>query len=128
MFKVDGVSYQVAIPYGGLRRIFEIKEGPGSLTYIGGDYDKDVVGTYYHYSVQVIPDPAAPEAYDAFYEVISAPVKSHTVEFMYGQDTLTFEAFIESGEDVFDQTLGTKKHWKGLEIQFRAKKPQREPE
>ena len=53
MFQVDGISYNVLVPFGGLKRSFEIKEGTGSLTYIDGDYDRDVVGTYYNYEVQI---------------------------------------------------------------------------
>lgn len=127
MFTVDGVSYNVLVPIGGLKRSFEIKEGPGSLTYIDGEYDRDVVGTYYNYEVQIDKRNSSPEDYDALYEAISAPVKSHTVSFPYGQGILTFDAYVTGGNDGFEKKLAGKQYWGGLSITFYAKKPKREP-
>lgn len=127
MFQVDGISYNVLVPFGGLKRSFEIKEGTGSLTYIDGDYDRDVVGTYYNYEVQIDKKGSDQEDYDALYEVLSAPEKSHSVTFPYGQSTLTFDAYITGGEDTFERKIAGKQYWGGLNVTFYAKKPKREP-
>ena len=125
MFTVDGISYNVIVPHGGLKRSFEIREGPGSLTFIDGDEDPDIIGTYYNYDLSIDAKNSAPEEYDALYEVLSSPVKSHTVTFPYGQATLSFEARIISGDDSFRRKLAGKKYWGDLSVTFRAKKPQR---
>lgn len=127
MFTVDGVSYNVLVVQGSLHRSFEIKEGPGSILYMDGDEDPDIIGTYYNYELEIDTRNSVPEEYDALYEVLSAPVKSHMVSFPYGQSILTFEARVTAGGDNFRRKLAGKQFWSGLSITFRAKKPQREP-
>lgn len=122
---VDGVFYSVHVEYESLKRAFEIIEGRNSGTMLTGRQTRDVLGTGYSYSMAIQPDPSDPESYDALYEVLSAPVASHMVTLPYGQGTITFEAMIESGEDVYSGTLGGKKRWSGLEISFRYVQPYR---
>lgn len=127
MLTVDGKKYNVLIKAGSLRRDFEIAEGPGSLVFLDGDEDPDVIGTYYHYSMEIDSRMTRPEEYDALWEVLSSPVAYHTVTFPYGQKTLTFEARITGGGDAFKRKLGGKNQWGEFSVEFRAKKPQRTP-
>lgn len=125
MITIDGKKYNVLIKKDSLKRSFEIAEGPGSLEYLDGDSDPDIIGTYYNYSLEIDARMASPEEYDSLFEVISAPVAYHTVSFPYGQSTLTFKARITGGEDVFLYKMGGKQYWGGLSLQFSAKQPQR---
>lgn len=125
MLIIDGRSYNVKIKAGSLKRSFEIAEGPGSLVYLDGDSDPDIIGTYYHYECEIDTRASNLAEYDELFEVLSAPVPSHTVTFPYGQSTLTFEARITGGGDEFRRKYGNAQYWGGLSIQFRAKKPQR---
>lgn len=127
MLTIDGKNYNVLIKADTLQREFEIAEGDGSLTFIDGDEDPDVIGTYINYSVEIDTRMTAPEEYDALFEVLSAPVKFHTVTFPYGQSTLTFEARITGGSDTFKRRLADVNYWGGFSLQFKAKKPQRTP-
>ena len=77
--------------------------------------------------MDVEPDPAAPEDYDAFFEVISAPEEAHTVTLPYGQGTLTFRAMVTSGEDKQRDKVAGIARWTGLTVRFTAQKPQRRP-
>lgn len=122
---IDGLELRVRIVYGSLTRIFEIAEGPNAGTAITGKQIRDVIGTRYNYQLDVEPDPAYPEDYDQLYEIITAPQDSHTVSFPYGQQTLTFDAMVYSGQDTLGATFGGVNRWTGLRLSFSALAPQR---
>lgn len=122
---IDGRDYNIRLKYETLRRAFEIAEGPNSGIAIDGKLIRDIIGTRYDYQIEIEPDPADPSDYDDFYELISSPVESHEVSFPFGQETITFQAIIESGEDTYFGVIGCQRRWKGLSIVFRTLSPQR---
>lgn len=125
---MDGTTYRVRVVFDSMRRSFELREGPNAGDMLSGRHERDLLGTGYGYTMQVEPDPAYPEDYDAFYEAISAPVDSHQITLPYGQTTITYEAMVESGRDTYAGILGGKKRWKGLQINYRPIELQRTPE
>lgn len=127
MVILDGVTYRVRVRMPTLTRSFRIEEGERSGVVKSGDYFRDITGTYYDYAMEVEPDPAHPEEYDAFYEAISAPTESHTITVPYGQDTMTYEAMVSSGTDSQKDKVGGVTRWTGLSVSFKARKPQRRP-
>lgn len=122
---VDGVEYRVRVVYESLSRSFSIVEGPNGGTAITARTIRDIIGTKYDYEMRVEPDLRYPEDYDAFYEVISAPVESHMVEMPYGSGVMKFEAMIVSGEDTYRGILANRNAWQGLRVQFKPILPQR---
>ena len=122
---IDGIDYNIRIKYETLRRAFEITEGQNSGTALDGTLIRDIIGTSYSYQIDIEPDPEDPSDYDAFYDLISSPVASHEVSFPYGQETITFRAAVESGEDTYYGVIGCQRRWSGLSIVFRAFAPQR---
>lgn len=122
---VDGVEYRVRVVYESLSRSFSIVEGPNGGTAITARTIRDIIGTKYDYEMRIEPDLRYPEDYDAFYEVISAPVESHMVEMPYGSGVMKFEAMIVSGEDTYAGILVNRNAWKGLRVQFKPILPQR---
>lgn len=122
---VDGVEYRVRVVYESLSRSFSIVEGPNGGTAITARTIRDIIGTKYDYEMRVEPDLRYPEDYDAFYEVISAPVESHMVEMPYGSGVMKFEAMIVSGEDTYRGILVNRNAWQGLRVQFKPILPQR---
>lgn len=122
---VDGVHYSVHVEYGSLVRQFDILEGRNSGTMLTGRYARDVLGTGYNYSMNIEPDPADPESYDALYQILSAPDATHMITVPYGQSTITFEAMVESGSDTYKGTIGGKKRWGGLTVNFKYIEPYR---
>lgn len=127
MVTIDGKTYRLRVKLGTMRRSFRIEEGDRSGTVKSGEEFRDLIGTYYDYAMDVEPDPAAPEDYDAFFEVISAPEEAHTVTLPYGQGTITFRAMVTSGEDKQRDKLAGITRWTGLTVRFTAQKPQRRP-
>lgn len=122
---VDGVEYRVRVVYESLSRSFSIVEGPNGGTAITARTIRDIIGTKYDYEMRIEPDLRYPEDYDAFYEVISAPVESHMVEMPYGSGVMKFEAMIVSGEDTYRGILANRNAWQGLRVQFKPILPQR---
>ncbi len=125
LFAVDGVGYRVTVPAGGLKRSFDILDGPNAGRMLGGRMTRDLVGTFYNYQLEINRDGASLEEYDRLFEVLSAPVDSHMVTFPYGQNTLTFEAYITKGSDSLLRKSHGKSYWTGLSVQFVAMAPQR---
>ena len=78
VFTVDGVEYR-RIHVLSLKRSFAVLDGENAGRMMEGSMQRDLIGTYYNYSLVIDPDDTDPEEYDALYEILSAPVKSHTV-------------------------------------------------
>ena len=126
---MDGVTYNLRVKFDTLGRSFRIPDGDNAGDMLSGLYERDIKGTYYDYTMEVDPEPGPGGAadYDAFFEAISAPVDSHSITVPYGQGTITFDAMVTAGEDRFRGWVGQQQRWKGLQVQFTAIKPQREP-
>lgn len=122
---VDGTLYNVRVSFGTMERNFELVEGNNKGVSITKREIRDVVGTRYSYSMDIEPDPAYPEDYDAFYEKITEPVDYHTVGIPYGQDGIEFEAQIISGRDSYKGFLAGSHRWGGLSVEFIPMQPQR---
>lgn len=125
LFTVDGVSYNVRVPPGGLKRSFDVQDGPNKGQMMAGNIVRDVRGTFYNYQLDIDSTLSNPEEYDRLFEALSAPVDSHTVSFPYGQSTLTFEAYITKGGDSLKRMHKSGNYWGGLSVQFVAMSPQR---
>ena len=95
---------------------------------ISGLDERDLVGTYYDYSMTVEPEPGSEADYDAFYEAISAPVQSHSITMPYGQGTMTFDAMVYEGTDLYRGMVAGQRKWAGLQVTFSAKGPKRTPQ
>ena len=124
-FTVDGVSYQVFVPEDGIKRSGQVLDGSNVGRTPLGAMIRDIIGTYYNYTIQMDASTLRPEEYDTLYEVLSAPVSSHTVTVPYGQGALTFQAYVTSVEDVLRTMADGVNRWHGLEVNFIAMKPQR---
>lgn len=124
---IDDKALLLTIPQDGLRRSFEIVDSDKAGRLINGNMQRDIIGTYYNYSIDFKTDNLTRAEYDKFYEIISAPVDSHTLTVPYGQDTLTFEAYVTSGEDVLNKIDADGNKWSGITIKFIATSPARRP-
>lgn len=124
---MDGTIYRLRVRFETLGRSFRIEDGDNAGTMLSGRYQRDIVGTYYDYTMQVEPDPRYPGDYDAFFDAISAPVDSHSITVPYGQGTITYDAMVTSGADVYRGKVAGVERWSGLQVQFTAQAPQKEP-
>lgn len=123
LFKIDGKGFS-GVGVESLKRSFRIPDGQNAGNMLSGDYERDLVGTYYDYDLVITTSDLTDNEYDTLFEVLSAPVNSHVVEMPYGMSSLTFEAMIEGGDDeLIPMDDGT--WWGNLSVSIRAKKPQR---
>ena len=125
IFAVDGVEYHVKVPEKGITRSFSVLDTDKSGRSQSGDMIRDIIGTYYNYTIQIDTENLDFEEYDKLYEELSSPKDWHMITVPYGQGTLTFKAYVTSGEDTLGMVYKSGKKWSGLKINFIAMSPQR---
>lgn len=121
---LDGVTYST-LHVMKLTRNFSVLDGPNAGRMMDGSMTRDIIGTFYNYSVEIDPDAASRSDYDSFYEAISAPVDSHTLVVPYAQSTLTFQAYVTNGQDELTVMEPMANRWENLSFNFIAMAPQR---
>lgn len=126
VLKLDGVSYP-NLHVKSLKRSFQVMDGPNAGRLMNFDMVRDVGGTFYNYAMNIDSSMSSPEEYDSFYEAISSPVDSHTLEAPYAQGTLVFTAYVSTGEDDLLEMLDSMNVWGNLSVNFIAASPQRRP-
>lgn len=123
---IDGVAYRVGIVYDSIIRDFEKVEGPNADDMMSGRHEMDLLGTRFPYQLKVEADPDHPEDYDALYGHITDPnIQNYTVTVPFGQGTITYEAQILSGRDVYKGPFNGFQRWSGLVINYRPANLQR---
>lgn len=122
--RLDGVTYST-LHVTKLTRNFSVLDGENAGRMMDGSMQRDIIGTFYNYSVEIDPDSGTREDYDAFYEAISAPVDYHTLVVPYAQQTLTFNAYVTNGKDDLLVMEQSSNRWGALSFNFIAMAPQR---
>lgn len=125
IFKVDGIAYNVLVPDGGLKRSAAVLDGDNVGRTKSGRIIRDIIGTYYNYTLQIDTRGLDVEQYDALYGVLTAPEEYHTIVMPYGQATLTFQAYVSNVDDSLVTMEGNRNRWGGLSVTFIAMGPER---
>ena len=127
MFKIDGVEFTRAV-VGKPKRSFQILDGENAGRQIlTARMERDVLGTFYNYSMSIDSRFMTKEEYDTLYELLSSPVDSHLIEVPYAQETLIFEAYVTNGTDELQGIRNNTNVWANLSVNFIAMEPQRRP-
>ena len=128
IFQIDGHYFDVIIPEKGIKRKFEVADSDKAGRVLTGKMVRDVIGTYYNYTVELKTHRLSPQQYDDLWYILSAPKESHIITLPYGYDeTITFEAYCTSGEDTLIMQRNGKNKWDDLSINFIAMEPRRKP-
>lgn len=126
-FKIDGIEFTKAV-VSNPERSFSITDGENAGRLITtAKMERDVLGTFYNYSIVIDHSFMSDEEYSELYELISAPVDSHILEVPYNKETLVFDAYITSGKDKLLGIRKDKNIWSELSLNFIAMAPQRRP-
>lgn len=120
-FLLDGVAYNVIVSK--LTRKFSVQDTSKTGRVQSGDMYRDVIGTFYNYSMTVEQMGTDAATLDAFWEAISQPVDSHVCVFPYGQTTLTQRMYITSGEQDLVRLTPERTDWGILNVSFIAMSP-----
>lgn len=126
VFSIDGVNYP-GVNVVSLKRSFSVLDGPNAGRTMDGAMQRDIIGTYYHYSLEIVSDFSSPEEYDQLYEIVSSPQNSHILSVPYAQEMLTFRAYVANGEDELSHRYDGLNKWDNLSMNFIAMEPQRRP-
>lgn len=126
IFTVDGRAYNIRILE--LKRKFAVTDTENSGRTADYAMHRDIIGTFYNYTLKVAPISNDMNSYNQFYEAVSNPSKaSHDITVPFGDGSLTFKAYVTQGED--DLTVvNNKNYWglnEGMTVNFIAMDPQR---
>ena len=127
IFQVDGVTYHVTVPQGGLKRSGKVTDDSAAGRNQSGGMNRSIIGTYYNYSMQIDTSELDVASYDALFEVLTAPVDYHTITVPYGQSTLTFRAYTANVDDELLLVRDGLQLWGNMTFNFVAMKPNRRP-
>lgn len=125
--QVDGVSYNVLIPRDGLKRSGQILDGENAGRLQTGRMERDIIGTYYNYTLTIDTKGTSIAEYDSLYEVLTSPVDCHRVVMPYGQGTIAFDAYVSGVEDGLIAAEPSRNIWGGMTVNFVAMAPKRRP-
>jgi hypothetical protein len=123
VFVIDGTSFDVSVVK--LKRNGEVIETNRSGRLKSGAMNREIIGTYYNYTMELEQKIGNVEEYDRLYYALTSPVNSHSMVLPYGQDTLSLQVYITKATDKLTY-LGKFRHWEGLTIEFTALVPSRE--
>ena len=127
MLKIDGIEFTKAV-VDKPKRTFQILDGENAGRQIlTARMERDILGTFYNYSMNIDGRFMSKKEYDTLYDLLSAPVDSHTIEVPYAQETLVFEAYVTNGTDELQGIRNNSNVWANLSINFIAMEPQRRP-
>lgn len=128
-FSVDGDEYR-GLVITNIQQNFEVLDGENAGRTKSGRMKRDVVGVYYNYSMTFAPNatPDSKAQFDKLFNILSSPDDSHMITMPHNQSTLTFEAYITSGErTLLLHTPQGGNQWGEMSISFIAMDPQRRP-
>lgn len=122
---IDGQTFAVNVT--SLKRGAAVLDGENAGRVLSGRMTRDIIGTYYNYDLTFGKSTLSPSDYDTLYELLTAPVDSHTITVPYGQTTKTFEAYVANASDVLRKLTDSVNYWTELTVKFTAMEPQRRP-
>lgn len=124
LIEIDGTRFQVGQVK--IERNFEVLDGEGTERVQSGRLHREIIGTYYNYTLSFGNNTIDPSDYDKLYEILSSPDESHMITVPYGRSgTITYEAYCSKGKDTLFFSRDGNHRWKGLSINFIATEPAR---
>lgn len=122
VFKIDNISYPT-VHVVKLTRKFSIVDGSLAGRNVRGEMIRDVIGTYFNYTLELMCDNLSQDEYYQLYMRIAAPTDFHKVTVPFNKAMYDFDAYITSGEDELKYMSKTEKIWRGITCDFIAMKP-----
>jgi hypothetical protein len=122
VFTMDDTSYNVSVT--ALTRKFSVMDTDKSGRTMDGAMHRDVIGTFYNYTMTVRERDGDAASLDKFWTAISSPQVSHICEFPYGQKTLRQKMYVTSGEQALKLMRPGKNEWGEISVNFIAMEPE----
>lgn len=125
LFTIDGRAFDVAVV--SLKQNFEVLDGPNAGRTMDARMHRDVLGTFYNYTIEVDLSQLNREDADALFDIVSSPADSHVCTFPHGQGTLTQDMYISKGSRELLRQYNGKNYWQALTWNYIAMAPARTP-
>ena len=122
VFIMDGIAYNVDVTE--LTRKFSVMDTENSGRTQNGQMYRDIIGTFFNYSMTVTQRGQDSVALDEFWEAVARPIESHECIFPYGQTTLMQTMYVTSGEQELHLMDAEKNHWGEIKLNFIAIAPE----
>ena len=123
VFLMDGVSFNVSVT--SLVRKFSVMDTDKSGRTQNGQMYRDIIGTFYNYTMTIRERSGDAAALESFWAAISDPGKaSHVCVFPYGQKTITQQMYVTSGEQALELMEKGRNHWGEMTVNFIAMGPE----
>jgi hypothetical protein len=126
VFRVDGIDYSNVVIVG-VERTAEIRDTELSGIMTDGSYHRDLFGTYYNYTINLVVIKGKEAEYAALYQVLTAPVESHSVTVPYNNTIVTFTAYVKTVSDSLYRKSSNISVWKDITVDFIDVSPMRLP-
>ena len=123
MFKIDNIEFDVGET--ALSRKFAAQDRETARSTTTGTAIRSVIGSFYHYTVQLQTSALNPETYDTLYEILTSPDEFHLFEMPYGQETYTFVGYITSVSDTLGFIRNDENYWFDLSFEIVPKSAKR---
>jgi hypothetical protein len=123
VFTIDDIGFDVGVKK--LTRKGSVLDSSASGRSRSGVMDREIIGTFYNFSMEIDQRHINPEEYDLFYYALTAPVDSHLLTVPYGQTTLSFQAYVTGASDKLIRSTGGANYWGDLSVDFIAMSPAR---
>lgn len=127
---MDGKRYKVGILE--IKRKFTVLDGEGSGRVQSGTLHREIIGTFYNYTIKFGSNRVDPDDYDELYYDLSAPVESHNVFLPFGKSSrYNQKMYVAAGEDkVYRAVRDTRDGhyeflWNGFSCDFVSMSPLR---
>ena len=114
--ELNGIVYDKLFIKTPITRQAIIKDTQNSGWNLKGDYRRDIVGTYYNFTLNISMLKSETEQYDNFYKAITEPREYHIINLPFGQGFKKFKVYITAVNDNLVK-IGNVHHWENLNIQ-----------
>lgn len=121
VFLLDGIAYNVNVME--LKRSFSVMDTDKSGRTQNGEMYRDIIGTFYNYTMTIRERDGDHAAMEALWEAVSAPEASHICVFPYGQTVMTQKMYVTSAEQGLTLMEKDRNHWGDIALSFIAMSP-----
>lgn len=121
-FIMDGKEYNVHVMK--MIRKFAVTDSELTGRVQTGEMYRDIIGTFYNYTMTIAPKNGDIGAMDDLWDEISKPQEYHICEFPYNQSTLAQRMYVTSGEQPLIQINENENVWGDITINYIAMEPE----
>lgn len=119
-FVIDGKQFPNVVIVS-IKRNFSVLDGSNAGRTASGGMIRDVIGTYYNYTVEFRSKESHEDEYEQLFELLSTPTDYHTLELPFGDKTIKQKMYCTSGGDTLKRfSLARTNRFQTLSINFVA--------